>query len=137
MSYKILHNIYKISKSLKICVFSSKVVWKRSTEFGIAKAIGRSGKLYVVATYNWGGNDLNQWRQNVMQLRPAPSNDWEETEDSFDEHEQHGLYEDTEFNEWEREGLTVHNQYRNKHGAPPLKLNRQVKVFRILLQFFF
>ena len=81
-------------------------------------------------------------QQNVSPLKlvTSASKDWEQNKYSFGEQgerEEHGVYEEDHsymaFNEWEREGLTVHNEYRTKHGAPPLRLNRQVEVLKFRL----
>jgi len=42
------------------------VVWKGSTELGIACAQSKGGAIYVVANYRPGGNMLGDFPGNVM-----------------------------------------------------------------------
>ena len=46
----------------------TQVVWKKSVELGIGKAVSR-GCTYVVARYKPAGNVLNNFRQNVAKGR--------------------------------------------------------------------
>jgi hypothetical protein len=44
----------------------TQVVWKKSTELGIAKAKAKRGGTYVVAVYNPAGNFMGQLTENVL-----------------------------------------------------------------------
>jgi len=58
----------------------TQVVWKNSTELGIAKAKGASkGGTYVVAVYNPAGNFMGQLKDNVMK-RPGNQDKYSDTD---------------------------------------------------------
>ncbi|XP_064616338.1 uncharacterized protein LOC135480434 isoform X2 [Liolophura sinensis] len=44
----------------------TQVVWKGSREFGVGKARGRDGKVYVVANYRPAGNMIGEYEKNVF-----------------------------------------------------------------------
>lgn len=104
----------------------TQVVWKNCSEIGIGVA-NRNGTTYVVCNYNPHGNVMGQFAQNVLkpgtqvqktnpkhqiQAASAPSEGVDET--------------DGQFNQFELTCLRSHNNYRAKHGCPPLKLNRNI-----------
>jgi hypothetical protein len=47
----------------------TQVIWKESTELGIAKAKGKNGSTYIVANYNPGGNMMGDYKDNVFPLK--------------------------------------------------------------------
>jgi hypothetical protein len=53
----------------KISGHFSQMVWKNSTELGIARARDQNGKVIVVANYNPPGNYIGQFTQNVPMPR--------------------------------------------------------------------
>jgi len=53
----------------KISGHFSQMVWKNSTELGMAMARDHTGKVIVVANYNPHGNFIGQFRQNVFAPR--------------------------------------------------------------------
>ncbi|XP_053601616.1 uncharacterized protein LOC128670180 isoform X1 [Plodia interpunctella] len=127
----------------------TQIVWRGSKELGIGCAKSKSGKLYVVANYSPPGNYNNQFTKNVpppgaMQFRKTPhseslkrsnsniapaspnqrnsKNFTERATDLVNKFKSASISGD----QFEEECLTAHNDYRRKHGVPPLKLNKKL-----------
>eukprot|EP00118_Oscarella_pearsei_P005177 m.23478 g.23478 ORF g.23478 m.23478 type:complete len:153 (+) comp28484_c0_seq2:113-571(+) len=47
----------------------TQVVWKGTKEFGIAKAVAKDGKVYMVGNYKPPGNVMNQFGENVERAK--------------------------------------------------------------------
>ncbi|XP_069039377.1 GLI pathogenesis-related 2 isoform X2 [Lepisosteus oculatus] len=116
----------------------TQVVWRDSQELGIAKATDGKGMAFVVARYQPAGNITNAgyFEKNVLppgakppeaaskgaglkpqlQSRPGQRNG-QQADGSAPVHKQSGF---------DKEFLDTHNDYRKKHGAPPLTLSREL-----------
>ncbi|MBN3323916.1 GAPR1 protein, partial [Atractosteus spatula] len=116
----------------------TQVVWRDSQELGIAKATDGKGMVFVVARYQPAGNITNAgyFEKNVLppgakppegaskgagvkpqlQSRPGERNG-QQADGSAPVHKQSGF---------DKEFLDTHNDYRKKHGAPPLTLSREL-----------
>ncbi|XP_071443372.1 uncharacterized protein [Hetaerina americana] len=100
----------------------TQVVWKDSAELGVAMAKSRKGQVFVVANYYPPGNYIGSYVDNVLPLQGATdkvktpetngTNTTEETAPTGSEDE-----------EFAKEGLRLHNEFRKKHGVPELKLS--------------
>ncbi|KAF4518471.1 hypothetical protein B566_EDAN006476 [Ephemera danica] len=99
------HPFGREPKNLKSGHFSQ-VVWRDSRELGVAVAMSRSGQIFVVANYLPPGNFIGSFSENVPPL---------------------GLDAD----DFARDGLRVHNEYRRKHGVPELVLNDELCAYAI------
>ncbi|KAF4524949.1 hypothetical protein B566_EDAN014130, partial [Ephemera danica] len=125
----------------------TQVVWKSATELGIA-IVTRGNGVFVVANYSAGGNMQGQFQANVLPRgtvlpkpqQPASSNAPEKVEkkESNESSAESSKEEETKaknetnaefavesFSAFELEALKAHNEFREQHGAPPLKLSRK------------
>ncbi|XP_043914400.1 uncharacterized protein LOC122790830 [Protopterus annectens] len=103
----------------------TQVVWKDSTELGIAKATDGKGLVIAVAQYSPAGNITNPgyYEKNVLPKgTPVSCNDTSPRMASIGNSMEKGK-QSSETDSFVLEFLEANNQYRAKHGAKPLKLN--------------
>lgn len=131
----------------------TQIIWKNTKELGIGNAKSKSGKLYVVANYNPPGNYSGQFSKNVL---PPGANQFKthHIRSSVIESNHNALSTTgsvtsaksnknigdlaTDFvnklktssdDSFEAEFLDTHNEYRRKHGVPPLTLSRKLNKY--------
>ncbi|XP_029468794.1 uncharacterized protein LOC115097266 isoform X2 [Rhinatrema bivittatum] len=124
----------------------TQVVWKDSREVGVGMATDGKGLFFVVGQYNPAGNITNAgyFEKNVspsgmgVSVDSGNSDRWRPTDDrsqvpepsksrtepvkisvDYDRH-------DGMTSQFEQEVLETHNTYRRQHGAPPLRLSREL-----------
>lgn len=114
------HNFSKEPSSLVSGHFTQ-VVWKTSEHLGVGVAKSRQGTIYVVANYSPAGNFVGHFMDNVPPIGSAPCYEEEPLQVPGSDN--------SEYDKFELEGLRVHNEYRRKHGASPLKLNKQLCIY--------
>ncbi|XP_050302498.1 uncharacterized protein LOC126740500 isoform X3 [Anthonomus grandis grandis] len=111
----------------------SQVIWKSSETLGVGVAKSTQGSIYVVANYFPAGNFIGHYVENCPPVKPKfykNISDRPEVDDSTD-----GLGENRKTDvedladEFAREALKVHNEYRRKHGVPDIKLSREICSF--------
>ncbi|KAJ8948337.1 hypothetical protein NQ318_019322 [Aromia moschata] len=110
----------------------TQVVWKDSRELGVAYA-KTGGKVVVVANYSPSGNIIGHFAENV--LPPiglhANNNNIELSDDisklsiTTPKH-LHRIDQNITEGNFEEDFLEAHNNYRRRHGVPPLKLDKKL-----------
>lgn len=132
----------------------TQIVWKETKELGIGSAKSKSGKLYVVANYYPPGNYGGQFAKNVM---PPGANRFKSTykppptSETFDKSNKANnasslrssknltgiasdiveKFKSTTISEdaFDEEFINAHNDYRRKHGVPPLVLSKKLSKY--------
>lgn len=109
----------------------SQVIWKDSRELGVAMAKSRKGQIFVVANYYPPGNYIGSYIENVPPLggfsngsykSKSPESNYS-SDSERDLKSPSGSETSTEDEDFAKEGLRIHNEYRKKHGTPELKLS--------------
>lgn len=109
----------------------TQVVWKDSRMLGVGQARNRSGQVFIVANYDPPGNFIGSFAENVLPIisqTPTPRiviNGI--SEDSIDSLLTDSSREDGDLDRFVNAILRYHNEYRKKHGAPELKLNKNLR----------
>ncbi|XP_046385185.1 repressed by EFG1 protein 1-like [Ischnura elegans] len=133
----------------------TQMIWKSSVELGFSMEKSKSGKIFVVANYNPPGNVVGKFSDNV----PPPKYCTDVTLSTFCDWTSGGSIlrktvlrgcrkgsvkkpdrqdASTSGNagaggsvdeEFAKEGLRHHNEYRRKHGVPDLKLSSELNNF--------
>ncbi|XP_065157178.1 uncharacterized protein [Atheta coriaria] len=98
----------------------SQVVWKTSEKLGVGVAT-RNGYTYIVANYSPAGNFVGHFAESVLPAGSLATPDQERV--SFGD--------EIGFDQFQLEALKYHNEYRKKHNAPPLTLNKQLSIFAL------
>ncbi|XP_063699505.1 uncharacterized protein LOC134830072 isoform X2 [Culicoides brevitarsis] len=110
------HVFGKEPSTLKTGHFTQ-VVWKDSRELGVGVGSNRSGQTYVVCNYDPPGNFIGSFSENVPPIGgfPIPKIVIDKSYDS-----------DTpdDFTDFAKAMLRHHNEFRKRHGAHELKLNK-------------
>lgn len=133
-----VHNFNQEPDSLKSGHFTQ-VVWKNSKEMGIAFA-RNAGKIVVVAHYYPPGNIIGSFVENVppvggFKINNNNNNSCNDIRDSMlkltitPKHRsisQRDLFLKCTEGNFEEDFLDAHNMYRQRHGVPPLKLDRKL-----------
>lgn len=126
----------------------TQVIWRESRKFGIAKARNAKGQVFVVANYDPPGNVMGQFPENVptvgasgvihnsgasgvsLALEEAPVEEVDFPDMPIPEDLQDDTEEDSlSYSRFELDCLHAHNEYRSRHGSPPMRLNRQLCNF--------
>lgn len=121
------HPFGREPSSLKSGHFSQ-VVWRDSKELGVAVAKSRNGQIFVVANYSPPGNFIGSFSENVPPLGGFPAtaqnkNDFVKKSSTEKVTDEDATSDEEEF---AKEGLRIHNEYRRKHGVPDLKLSKSL-----------
>ncbi|KAL0849828.1 hypothetical protein ABMA28_011767 [Loxostege sticticalis] len=127
------------------CGHFTQIVWRDTKELGVGSAKSKSGKLYVVCNYFPPGNFSGQFSKNVLppgalqfrtsytresnnNLAPPASpnrnskNLGEIASDLVSKFKSTSISGD----KFEDEFLKAHNEYRRKHGVPPLEISKKL-----------
>ncbi|XP_066964273.1 uncharacterized protein [Macrobrachium rosenbergii] len=115
----------------------SQMIWKDSKQVGIGYARSAAGtKIFVVANFDPQGNWLGQFATQVPPVggfsktaskekssltAPAKATAKSSSSSSSSDSSEEG--------DFAEECLKAHNNYRKKHGVPPLKLNKDLSKF--------
>lgn len=128
------HPFGREPSSLKSGHFTQ-VIWKSSENLGVGVAKSSQGSIYVVANYFPAGNFVGHYVENCPPLRPAFYNGVSESMakrkptsenlQTYADNKSSVLDLDT----FSKETLSIHNEYRRKHGVPDLKLNPEISKF--------
>ncbi|XP_018335434.1 uncharacterized protein LOC108744254 isoform X2 [Agrilus planipennis] len=118
----------------------TQVVWNGSKELGVGLARSK-GRVYVVANYYPPGNVKGLFAKNVFPPREANNNELAKSFNKLDVSDRsrrstpthtpnsyRSVIEGTEGN-FEEDFLKAHNDYRARHGVPPLKLDRKISKY--------
>ncbi|KAF5289263.1 hypothetical protein FQA39_LY15193 [Lamprigera yunnana] len=100
----------------------TQVIWKESTELGVAVAKA-NGKFMVVANYHPPGNVIGRFSKNVP---PLGGLETENNNDVTSKLSQLTISIKGKQGDFEEDFLNAHNEYRQKHGVPPLKLDKKL-----------
>ncbi|KAB0792566.1 hypothetical protein PPYR_14525 [Photinus pyralis] len=101
----------------------TQVVWRESTEIGVAFA-KTNGRYIVVANYFPAGNVVGCFTKNVPPLGGFKT----ETTNGLTPKLSNLTLKSTQSN-FEIDFLNAHNEYRQRHGVPPLKLDRKLSKY--------
>ncbi|XP_028828806.1 GLI pathogenesis-related 2 isoform X2 [Denticeps clupeoides] len=114
----------------------TQVVWKSSKELGLGVATdGRT--IIVVGQYHPAGNVTNPgyFQENVLPegtpADPVNKGAGKPQKDSLDPQGRDGKLQPSSGKadgDFEKEFLDAHNTYRQKHGAPPLTMSRELSI---------
>ncbi|PSN37032.1 hypothetical protein C0J52_17650 [Blattella germanica] len=115
----------------------SQVVWRDSRELGVAVAKSRNGQIFVVANYSPPGNFIGSFAENVppigqcADLRNGFPNTPSKRETSKKGSSEKVADDEASSDEedFTKEGLRIHNEYRRKHGVPELKLSKELCIY--------
>ncbi|KAK4872975.1 hypothetical protein RN001_015004 [Aquatica leii] len=116
-----VHKFGTEPKSLSSGHFTQ-VVWKESTELGVGFA-KVNGKFIVVANYYPPGNVIGSFAQNVPPLGGFVT---ENNNDIAPKLSNLLISSKTDESSFEIDFLNAHNEYRQKHGVPPLTLDKKL-----------
>lgn len=97
----------------------TQIVWKDTKFLGVGMK-KTDNNTWIVCNYEPRGNIIGKFGDQVQHLRNAPSL----TDEALTE-AQAKIYRD----EFANACLEVHNNYRSKHGCPPLKLSAQLNKY--------
>ncbi|XP_046397298.1 uncharacterized protein LOC124164140 isoform X2 [Ischnura elegans] len=104
----------------------TQVVWKDSAELGVAMAKSRKGQVFVVANYYPPGNYIGSYVDNVLPLIGTCSGVVTPVKNGStptEELKSPTVASGSQDEEFAKEGLRLHNEFRRKHGVPELKLS--------------
>lgn len=105
----------------------TQVVWRGTQRLGMAKAQNSRGQVFIVANYDPPGNVMGQFPSNVPRTGstsvPAPQ------EAAAPRVSAPSTPTDSSFSKFEYDCLAAHNDYRAKHSAPPMRLNKHLCQF--------
>jgi len=98
----------------------TQVVWAGSTEIGVGR-VTSGGQTFVVANYFPPGNVRGHFEVNVQALQNGPSENIEAPQKESVANHETSQVPKVKLDQFTHDVITVHNQYRAKHNAPPLK----------------
>lgn len=109
----------------------SQLVWKDTKQMGVGKARSAAGtKVFVVANFDPQGNWMGQFADQVPPVGGFPKSAtsgktsiFNRTRKSSSSSESESSSDEEDFAE---DCLKAHNNYRKKHGVPPLKLSKKL-----------
>lgn len=133
----------------------TQIVWKNTKELGIGCAKSKTGKLYVVANYFPPGNFSGQFTKNVLppgalqfkssyrSITVTTNNEVRNTSSSVHGGKSGknigGIASDlvnklkstsiSSSENFDEDFLDAHNEYRRKHGVPPLTLSKKLSKY--------
>ncbi|CAK1548707.1 unnamed protein product [Leptosia nina] len=148
-------NEYSFGKEPEVlnCGHFTQIVWKNTQELGIGSAKSKSGKLYIVANYYPPGNYGGQFVKNVLppgafqfkssssvsssespresnnNLSSSPQKYGKNISDYASELVTKLKSSSISSERFEEDFLKAHNEYRSKHRAPPLVLNKKLSKY--------
>lgn len=130
------------------CGHFTQIIWRDTKELGVGSAKSKSGKLYVVANYHPPGNFSGQFSKKV----PPPGA--HQFSSAVDNNNQPPLAQNQrnsknlgniatdlvsklkstsisgeKGDKFEEDCLNAHNEYRRKHGVPPLVLSKKLNKY--------
>ncbi|KAL9930591.1 uncharacterized protein ACN427_014992 isoform 1-T1 [Glossina fuscipes fuscipes] len=97
----------------------TQIIWKDTKFLGVGM-MKTDNHTWIVCNYEPRGNIIGKFGDQVQHLRNAPSLTDEDLTEA-----QAKVYRD----EFANACLEVHNNYRSKHGCPPLKLSAQLNKY--------
>ncbi|XP_065896937.1 uncharacterized protein [Dysidea avara] len=104
----------------------TQVVWADSTEIGVGRATS-GGQTFVVANYYPPGNVKGHFEANVQSSQRAPQQTTKSDrkvasqKENTEQEPSAAQAQEPQLDQFTRDVITAHNQYRSKHNAPPLK----------------
>nr|XP_045609389.1 nucleoporin NSP1-like isoform X2 [Procambarus clarkii] len=110
----------------------TQMVWKDTTQMGVGKARTAAGtKVFVVANFDPQGNWMGQFADQVPPVGGFPKTASAGKSSLFSSKTRKASSSDSDSDEddFAKECLKSHNDYRAKHGAPPLKLSKKLSKY--------
>ncbi|XP_069941290.1 uncharacterized protein [Cherax quadricarinatus] len=110
----------------------TQMVWKDTKQMGVGKARSAAGtKVFVVANFDPQGNWMGQFADQVPPVGgfPKPASSGKTSLFSSKTHKSSSDSDSSDDDDFAEECLKSHNNYRAKHGAPPLKLSKKLSKY--------
>ncbi|KAL1502315.1 hypothetical protein ABEB36_007480 [Hypothenemus hampei] len=106
----------------------TQLIWKSSESLGVAVAKSSQGSIYVVAYYSPAGNFVGHFVENCPPLKPKFYDTLSPMAQATSSVEAKKT-SDVDIQQFARDALKVHNEYRRKHSVPDLVLNHDMSKY--------